>query len=201
MKPFKFHKGLAVPLDAINADTDQILPGRFLQKRRLDPDYNTYLFHDLRFDKNGCENTDFILNNPSYKNATIIVANSNFGGRSSREAAVFALDAFGIRSVISPNFGDIFLNNCFKNSVLLVVFKRRNIDQLRALLHSKPGSNVKIGLIRQTVSSANGIIDNFDVSPIAKHNLMMGLGQIGLTIKHSKAIDDFESRYNANMRT
>ena len=123
MKPFKFHKGLAVPLDAINADTDQILPGRFLQKRRLDPDYNKYLFHDLRFDKNGCENTDFILNNPSYKNATIIVGNSNFGGGSSREAAVFALDAFGIRSVISPNFGNIFLNNCFNNSVQSAVLK------------------------------------------------------------------------------
>ena len=201
MKSFQFHKGLALPLDAINIDTDQILPARFLQKRRLDPDYATYLFHDLRYDKNGGENTDFVLNNPFYKNATIIVANSNFGGGSSREAAVFALDAFGIRSVIAPNFGDIFFNNCFKNGILPVVLTKRKIDRLRALLHRSPGSNVEIDLIRQTVSSINGIVDHFEVSPTAKHNLMMGLGQIGLTMKHSKAIDDFELRYKANMRT
>jgi 3-isopropylmalate/(R)-2-methylmalate dehydratase small subunit len=201
MKPFKFHEGLALPLDAINVDTDQILPARFLQKRRLDPDYNTYLFHDLRYDKNGCENKTFLLNNPLYNNATIIVGNSNFGGGSSREAAVFALDAFGIRSVIAPNFGDIFFNNCFKNGILPVVLEKKKTDRLRALLHSNPGSNVKIDLSRQTVSSADGVVDHFDVSPTAKHNLMMGLGQIGLTMKHSKAIDDFELRYKANMRS
>ena len=199
MKPFKTHVGLALPLDAINVDTDQILPARFLQKRRLDPDYNTYLFHDLRYDNNGFENTDFVLNNPCYKNATIIVGNSNFGGGSSREAAVFALDAFGIRSVIAPNFGDIFYNNCLKNGILPVVLNKRKTDRLRALLHSNPGSSLKIDLIRQTVSCSDGSVDHFDVSPTAKHNLMMGLGQIGLTMKHSKAIDDFELRYKANL--
>ena len=199
MKPFKFHKGLAIPLDAINVDTDQILPARFLQKRRLDPDYDTYLFHDLRYDENGRENTDFLLNNPLYKNATIIVGNSNFGGGSSREAAVFALDAFGIRSVIAPNFGDIFYNNCLKNGILPVVLNKRKTDRLRALLHNNPGSSLKIDLIRQTVSCSDGSVDHFDVSPTAKHNLMMGLGQIGLTMKHSKAIDDFELRYKANL--
>ena len=199
MKPFKFHKGLALPLDAINMDTDQILPARFLQKRRLDPDYNTYLFHDLRYDNNGCENTDFLLNNPLYQNATIIVGNSNFGGGSSREAAVFALDAFGIRSVIAPNFGDIFYNNCLKNGILPVVLNKRKTDRLRALLHNNPGSSLKIDLIKQTVSCSDGSVDHFDVSPTAKHNLMMGLGQIGLTMKHSKAIDDFELRYKANL--
>ena len=199
MKPFKFHKGLAIPLDAINVDTDQILPARFLQKRRLDPDYDTYLFHDLRYDENGRENTEFLLNNPLYKNATIIVGNSNFGGGSSREAAVFALDAFGIRSVIAPNFGDIFYNNCLKNAVLPVVLNKRKTDRLRALLHNNPGSSLKIDLIRQIVSCSDGSVDHFDVSPTAKHKLMMGLGQIGLTMKHSKAIDDFELRYKANL--
>jgi len=138
MKPFKLHEGLAFPLDAINVDTDQILPARFLQKRRLDPYYDTYLFHDLRYDKNGCENTDFLLNNPIYKNATIIVGNANFGGGSSREAAVFALDASGIRSVIAPNFGDIFFNNCLKNGILPVVLPKTKADQLRILLHNNP---------------------------------------------------------------
>ena len=199
MKPFKFHTGLAIPLDAINVDTDQILPARFLQKRRLDPDYDTYLFHDLRYDENGRENTEFLLNNPLYKNATIIVGNSNFGGGSSREAAVFALDAFGIRSVIAPNFGDIFYNNCLKNGILPVVLNKRKTDRLRALLHKNPGSSLKIDLIRQTVSCSDGSVDHFDVSPTAKHNLMMGLGQIGLTMKHSTAIDDFELRYKANL--
>jgi 3-isopropylmalate/(R)-2-methylmalate dehydratase small subunit len=201
MKPFKFHKGLALPLDPINVDTDQILPARFLQKRRLDPDYHKYLFHDLRYDNSGFENTDFLLNNPLYKNATIIVGNSNFGGGSSREAAVFALDAFGVRSVIAPNFGDIFFNNCFKNGILPIVLSKIKTDRLRALLHSIPGSNVKIDLVRQTVSSVDGIDEHFDVSPTAKHNLMMGLGQIGLTMKHSKAIDDFELQYKAKMRS
>ena len=201
MKSFKLHEGLAFPLDAINVDTDQILPARFLQKRRSDPYYNRYLFHDLRYDENGDEKTDFLLNCPIYKNATIIVGNSNFGGGSSREAAVFALDAFGIRSVIAPNFGDIFFNNCFKNGILPIVLSKIKTDRLRALLHSIPGSNVKIDLVRQTVSSVDGIDEHFDVSPTAKHNLMMGLGQIGLTMKHSKAIDDFELQYKAKMRS
>ena len=126
--------------------------------------------------------------------------NSNFGGGSSREAAVFALDAFGIRSVIAPNFGDIFFNNCIKNGILPVVLSKTKTDRLRALLHSNPGSNVKIDLAGQTVCSADGIVNHFDISPTAKHNLMMGLGQIGLTMKHSRAIDDFESQYKANIR-
>ena len=201
MKSFKLHEGLAFPLEAINVDTDQILPSRVLQKRRSDPYYDRYLFHDLRYDKNGDEKTDFLLNSPIYKNATIIVGNSNFGGGSSREAAVFALDAFGIRSVIAPNFGDIFFNNCLKNGILPVVLKKTKTDQLRTLLHKNPANNLTIDLVRQTVSYSGDIFDHFDVSPTAKQNLMMGLGQIGLTMKHSKVIDDFELEYRANIRS
>ena len=192
---------MAFPLDAINLDTEQILPSRYLHKRRPDPYYDRYLFHDLRYDKNGDEKTDFLLNSPIYKNATIIVGNSNFGGGSSREAAVFALDAFGIRSVIAPNFGDIFFNNCLKNGILPVVLKKTKTDQLRTLLHKNPANNLTIDLVRQTVSYSGDIFDHFDVSPTAKQNLMMGLGQIGLTMKHSKVIDDFELEYRANIRS
>ena len=200
MKSFKLHEGLAFPLDAINVDTDQILPARFLQKRRSDPNYATYLFHDLRFDKDCSEKIDFLLNDPIYKTATIIVGNSNFGGGSSREAAVFALEAFGIRSVIAPNFGDIFFNNCLKNGILPVVLPKTKTDQLRTLLHNNPENNLTIDLVKQTLSYAGDIFDHFNINPTAKHNLMMGLGQIGLTMKHSKVIDDFELEYRANIR-
>ena len=199
MEPFVFHRGLAAPLDAINLDTDQILPARFLRKRRSDPEYKTFLFRDLRFDPAGNENQNFTLNQEAFRGATIIVGNSNFGGGSSREAAVFALEAYGIRSVIAPNFGDIFYNNCLKNGLLPIVLTKPQTDQLRKTLHQNPGFRIDVDLNEQRISTDNGITYAFEINDTAKINLMSGLGQIGLTMMHAQRISEFEARYNAQL--
>ncbi len=199
MKAFVHHEGVAVPISAINVDTDQILPARFLRKRRLDPEYHTYLFRDLRFDSEGREIADFPLNKPAYRDATIIVGNTNFGGGSSRESAAFALDAWGIRCVIAPNFGDIFFGNCLKNGILPVVLPKTETDRLRALLDEEPGSRLSVDLESQTVTDPGGGVARFDINPFEKRNLMAGRGQIGLTLENAAEIDAFEARYKERM--
>jgi 3-isopropylmalate/(R)-2-methylmalate dehydratase small subunit len=199
MQPFSRHRGIAVPLDAINMDTDQILPARFLRKRRLDPDYTRYLFHDLRFDDTGSEIAAFPLNRPAFRDASIIVGNTNFGGGSSREAAAFALDAYGIRCIIAPNFGDIFYSNCLKNGILPVSLDKAETDRLRRLLYEAPGSEIAIDLAAQTVTEPTGHSVGFEIEAFHKRNLMAGLSQIGLSLEHAARIDAFEQEYRARM--
>ena len=199
MKPFETHDGVGVPLDAINVDTDQILPARFLRKRRLDPDYPSYLFYDLRFRDDGSEIADFPLNTAAYRDATILVGNTNFGGGSSREAAAFALDAYGIRCVIAPNFGDIFLGNCTKNGILPVQLDKTETDALRAALWRAPGGRISVDLEAQSVTGPDGTTYRFEMDSFAKRNLLRGLSQIGLTLRHAEEIDAFETRYKAEM--
>jgi len=200
MKAFTQHEGVALPLDAINMDTDQILPARFLRKRRLDPEYHTYLFHDLRFSSNGEELQGFPLNKPEYRGATIIVGNTNFGGGSSREAAAFALDAYGIRCVIAPNFGDIFFGNCLKNGILPVVLSKKETDILRRQLQEMPGCRLAVDLQEQTVTAPDGSVSRFEINSFEKRNLMLGLSQIGLTLEHAETIDAFERGYKDKMQ-
>ena len=200
MRPFTRHEGVAVPIDAIDVDTDQILPARFLRKRRLDPEYHSFLFHDLRFDPGGDEIPGFPLNRPAWRGATIIVGNTNFGGGSSREAAAFALDAYGIRCVIAPTFGDIFFGNCLKNGILPVVLPKAEADRLRGLLSDAPGARLSVDLEAQTVADPEGGLCRFDINPFEKRNLMAGRSQIGLTLEHAEAIDAFEARYKEQMR-
>ena len=199
MQKFTTLKSIPAYLPIVNIDTDMIIPKQFLKTiKRTGLGKN--LFYEMRYDEKGKAINDFILNQNPFNNSKILIAGKNFGCGSSREHAPWALLDFGITCVISSSFADIFFNNCFKNGILPVVLTKIKTDRLRTLLHSNPGSNLEIDLIRQTVSSTNGIVDHFDVSPTAKYNLMMGLGQIGLTMKHSKAIDDFELRYKANMK-
>ena len=199
MKKFSTVESIPAYLPIVNIDTDMIIPKQFLKTiKRTGLGKN--LFYELRYDNKGNIISDFVLNKEPYKNSKILIAGKNFGCGSSREHAPWALVDFGITCVISSSYADIFYNNCFKNGVLPVVLSKTKTDQLRAFLHSNPGSNVKIDLAEQIVCSADGIINHFDISPTAKHNLMMGLGQIGLTMKHSNAIDDFELRYKANMK-
>jgi len=195
VRAFRLHTGLACPIDAINVDTDQILPARFLQKRRLDPSYQDFLFYDLRFSSNGVKKFGFPLNKTEFKSASILVCNSNFGGGSSREAAAFALDAFGIRCVIAPNFGDIFYANCIKNGILPIVLSKEDVKQIRGLLHEKPGTEIQINLKEQLVICPSESIFQFTISEFDKTNLLTGLSQIGLTMKHVKSIDAFEKLY------
>ena len=197
MKPFTRHEGVAVPMDALNIDTDQILPARYLRKRKADPDYHLYLFHDLRFDADGAERPDFILNQPAWRGATVIVGNENFGGGSSREAAAFALDAYGMRCVIAPSFGDIFFSNCLKNGILPVRTSNEACARLRKILHARPGATLSIDLEAQTVTDPEGGVLSFDLDSFAKRNLMKGLSPIGLTMEHDAEIAAFEKAYAA----
>ncbi len=198
MRKFTSLTAVAAPMDAINLDTDQLIPARFIRKPR-DDDYHVYLFHDLRFDDSGAERPEFVLNRAPYRDSRIIVGARNFGCGSSREAAVFALDANDFRAVVAPSYGDIFFNNCFKNGVLPVVLDEAVVDRLRAGLHDAPGARLTIDLETQTVTGPDGAPYSFDVDPFRKHCLVNGLDDIALTLEHEAEMDAFEADYRREM--
>lgn len=192
MEAFKTFKSVAVPIDIPNCDTDQIIPARFLRHDSDAPDYDKFLFHDLRFDDDGNERPDFIYNTEHYRDGKILVADSNWGCGSSREAAVSVLVANGIRSVIAPSFGDIHYNNCLKNGVLPIRLSRAACDTIRAHLHEAPGAEIDIDLEKQTVTTLNGTTFNFKIGKFDKECLMNGVDDIGLTQSHDPDIAAFE---------
>jgi 3-isopropylmalate/(R)-2-methylmalate dehydratase small subunit len=198
MQPFTKLVAVAMPLDRINVDTDQIIPARYLRKSRRHPDYATYLFHDLRFDGDGNEKPEFILNQEPYRKAQIIVADVNFGCGSSREGAVFALAAYGFRSVIAASFGDIHYNNCFKNGVLPIRLDEKTLAGLRAQLFDQPGASIEIDLKAQTVTGPDGTQHAFDIDPFRKRCLLEGLDDIGLTLEHEDTMAAFAETYQSN---
>ena len=199
MQPFTVLTAIAAPYDRLNVDTDQILPARFLLKRRTDPQYPTYLFRDLRLKADGRESADFVLNHPAYRAAKIFVGNANFGGGSSREAAAIAFDRYGFRCVIAVNFGDIFFNNCVKNGILPVRLPEATTAALRSQLHAKPGSTLTVGLPAQTVTDVEGKQHAFDIDGFSKSCLIEGASQIDLTLRRLDVIEAFEQRYAATM--
>ena len=199
MKKFEPISAVAAPLDAVNLDTDQLIPARYIRKPLDDENYHLYLFHDLRYDKSGAERPDFILNQAPYRSAKVIVGARNFGCGSSREAAVFALDANGFRAVVAPSYGDIFFNNCFKDGILPVVLDEALVDQLRAALHDEPGAHLNIDLETQILTGPDGTQHPFDVDPFRKHCLLNGLDDIQLTLQHEAEMDAFESGYREEM--
>ena len=154
MEAFVSLSATAAPIDIPNCDTDQIIPARFLRHLHTDGGYDRYLFHDLRFDDTGGEREGFVLNQAAFRSAEIIVADVNWGCGSSRENAVDALLAFGIRCVIAPSFGDIHYNNCINRGVLPIRLPRETCDQLRAKLHNSPGSEISISLEAQSIDDA-----------------------------------------------
>lgn len=198
MRKFTSLTAVAAPIDAINLDTDQLIPARFIRKPR-DDDYHVYLFHDLRFDDSGAERPEFVLNRAPYRDARILVGARNFGCGSSREAAVFALDANDFRAVVAPSYGDIFFNNCFKSGVLPVVLDEAVVDRLRAGLRDAPGARLTIDLETQTVTGPDGARHPFDVDPFRKHCLVNGLDDIALTLEHEAEMDAFEADYRREM--
>jgi 3-isopropylmalate/(R)-2-methylmalate dehydratase small subunit len=199
MQPFTVLTAIAAPYDRLNVDTDQILPARFLLKRRTDPQYPTYLFRDLRLKADGSENADFVLNHPSYRAAQIFVGNANFGGGSSREAAAIAFDRYGIRCVIAVNFGDIFFNNCVKNGILPVRLPDATTADLRQQLHARPGSTLTVDLPAQSVTDIEGRRHAFEIDGFSKRCLLEGASQIDLTLRRLKDIEAFEQRYRSTM--
>jgi 3-isopropylmalate/(R)-2-methylmalate dehydratase small subunit len=199
MEPFARLEAVAVPIGVPNIDTDQIIPARFLWRRRQDG-WGHLLFHDLRFNDAGVPKPDFVLNRDAYRHARIVVAGRNFGCGSSREHAVWALYDFGIRAVVAPSFGDIFFNNSFQNGLLPVVLPAARVAALRALLEQSPGSRVAIDLEAQTVTGSDSVTDRFEIDPFRKECLLAGTDDISFTLGHLERIVEFEHAYETEVR-
>ena len=198
MQPFTTLTAGAVPMDLPNIDTDRVIPARFLRKPK-EAGLGAYFFHDVRFNPDGSENGDFILNQAPYRQAQILVTAENFGCGSSREAAVWALMGAGFRCVIGPSFGDIFLENCFKNGVLAVVLPLDVVAGLRRQLHDRPGATISVDLASQTLTAPDGTTQYFEVDPFRKQALLKGQDEIALTMEYEKAILAHEARRAAEM--
>lgn len=194
MEPFTKITATAAPIDILNCDTDRIIPARFLRKPR-EPGFERWLFHDMRFDAEGNERPEFILNQPAYRNARILVADANFGCGSSREAAVYVMYDYGIRSVIAPSFGDIHYGNALQNGFLPIALKDDECQRLRLQLHEKPGAEITVDLPAQTVTGPDGTVYRFEIDPAAKERLVKGLDDVGLVLQHIERIEGFEERY------
>ena len=196
----KFNKltGIAAPMPLVNIDTDMIIPKQFLKTIKRSG-LGANLFDEMRFDQDGNEIADFVLNKKAYRNAEIIVAGENFGCGSSREHAPWALLDFGIKCVISTSYADIFYNNCFKNGILPIVLKPEEVALL--MEDSKNGENARISidLEKQIVQSSEGIEFSFEIDEFKKHCLLNGLDDIGLTMKKASSIDEFEENYQKQM--
>ena len=194
MQPFKSFTGLAAPLDRANVDTDQIIPKQFL-KAVVRSGLGKGLFFDWRFDPDGSENTDFILNKPRYRTGSVLVARQNFGSGSSREHAVWALMDFGIKAVIAPSFADIFRNNSMKNGLLPIILKPDEVEALLRAISKYEGYHLKIDLEGQTVTDDFGWSAKFELDPFQKKCLLEGLDDIALTLAHEKEITAYEGKH------
>ena len=188
MAPFVILEGVAAPLDQSKVDTDQILPARFLRRPRKEG-YGQFLFRDWMDDPK------FVLNQPAYKAAKILVADRAFGGGSSREQAPWALSDYGIRCVIAADFGDIFYFNSLKTGVLPIALDFQVCVDLRKQLHEKPGATMKVDLPAQTVTGPDGKTYRFEIDAFRKKCLLEGLDDIGITLQHEAAIAAFENQY------
>jgi 3-isopropylmalate/(R)-2-methylmalate dehydratase small subunit len=193
MEKFDKHSGVAAPLNMINIDTDKLIPKQFLKTIKR-TGLGQYLFNEIRFNADGSENKDFILNKPAYRDASILIAGDNFGCGSSREHAPWALLDFGLKCVISTSFADIFFNNCFKNGILPIVVSKEQLDQLMDDANNGANSILDIDLENQQIGRPNGDKINFEIDEFRKHCLINGLDDIGLTMQKQDSIGDFEKR-------
>ncbi|OED38623.1 3-isopropylmalate dehydratase small subunit [Chromatiales bacterium (ex Bugula neritina AB1)] len=199
MKALKELTGVAAPMPMINVDTDMIIPKQYL-KTIGRSGLGKGLFHEMRYNEDGSDNPDFVLNKEAYKDARILVAGDNFGCGSSREHAAWAIEDFGIRCVIAPSFSDIFYNNAFKNGMLLIRLPQEEIDQLTE--QAEYGSNAvfSIDLESQTVTTPNGQSHSFEIDEFRKHCLLNGLDEIALTLGKEDSISSFEENKNTTQR-
>ena len=201
MKPFTRLTGVAMPFDLANVDTDKLIPARYLRKlRSVQAGYDPYLFYDMRFDAEGRERPEFILNQAPYRNARILVADVNFGCGSSREGAVYALLDYGFRAVIAASFGDIHYANEIQNGMLPVTLPEEACRELRAQLHAKPGAELTIDLESQTVTDTKGVQHRFQIDPVYKERLLKGLDEVGMVLEHLPEIEAFEKRHHGEHR-
>jgi len=203
MQPFRVHTGIVAPLDRANVDTDAIIPKQFLKSIKRSG-FGPNLFDEWRYLDHGepgmdnarrPRNPQFVLNDPRYAGASILLARRNFGCGSSREHAPWALADFGFRALIAPSYADIFHNNCYKNGILPIVLPESQVDRLFADTFAFPGFQLTIDLERQSVASVDGALAfGFEVEPFRKHCLLNGFDDIGLTLQHADAIRAFETK-------
>ncbi|HDZ8879203.1 TPA: 3-isopropylmalate dehydratase small subunit [Aeromonas dhakensis] len=194
MTGFKQHKGIVVPLDSANVDTDAIIPKQFLQKvNRIG--FGKHLFHDWRFldDAGEQPNPEFVLNQPQFAGASILLARENFGCGSSREHAPWALADYGFKTIIAPSFADIFYGNAINNGMVPVRLKEEEVDALFQLVAAQPGIEIEVDLEANQVQ-AGSLTFGFEIDKFRRYCLLNGLDAIGLTLQHEAAISDFEAK-------
>ena len=203
MKKFSVEKGIVLPLDRANVDTDFIIPKQFLKSIKRSG-FGVNLFDEHRYlDKGEPDadnsqrplNPDFVLNQPRYANASILLARDNFGCGSSREHAPWALDDYGFRAILAPSYADIFFNNCFKNGLLPIVLGRDIIDGLFSEVEAQEGYSLEVDLTQQQIIKPDGSVIGFEVDSFRKHCLIEGLDDIGLTLEDAETIRSFESQW------
>ena len=192
MDRFEKLSGIAAPMPLINIDTDMIIPKVFLKTIKRSG-LGANLFDEMRYDGNGNENPDFVLNKPQYRSAEIILAGDNFGCGSSREHAPWAIKDFGIRCVISTSFADIFYNNCFKNGILPIVLSKEQVEALMEDAEKGANARMEVDLEAQTVTSSDGDVFNFEIDAFKKHCLLNGLDDISLSLEKSSSIESYEA--------
>ena len=192
MNPFTVHRGKVAPLDRANVDTDQIIPKQFL-KRIERTGFGEFLFYDWRYSQDGQLNPSFVLNEPRYLGASILVAGKNFGCGSSREHAPWALAEYGFRVIIAPSFADIFANNCFKNGMLPITLPAEQVDELMRQAQQNENYELSVDLERQLIEDDSDLAIPFAVAEFQRYCLLEGLDDIGLTLRHEGAIRSYEA--------
>jgi len=196
MKKFETFSGIAAPMPLVNIDTDMIIPKRFLKSIQR-TGFGVSLFDEMRYNRDGSEIEDFVLNKPQYRSAQILIAGDNFGCGSSREHAPWALDDFGIKVIISTSFADIFFNNSFKNGMLPIVLPQEQVDVLMKDAEKGENARMTVDLETQEITTSDGEVITFEVDAFKKHCLLNGLDDIGLTMEKEASIDAYEAKAGA----
>jgi 3-isopropylmalate/(R)-2-methylmalate dehydratase small subunit len=196
MQPFISHTGLVAPLDRVNVDTDQMVPKQFL-KALTREGFGRFLFYDWRYFPGEKPNPDFVLNFPRYRGASVLLTRANFGCGSSREHAPWGVKDYGFRAIIAPSYADIFYNNCFKNGILPAILTEAEVEELFQRTEKEEGYSLSIDLPNQTISDNHSLVFKFEIAPARKEVLLKGLDDIGQTMQHAAAIDDYEKARQA----
>jgi 3-isopropylmalate/(R)-2-methylmalate dehydratase small subunit len=198
MLPFTVLTAVAAPLEVSTIDTGMILPGRYMRRhRRPGHDYGEAFLYDLRFDEKGQPRADFVLNNPAYREAKILVTDSDFGCGSSREGAAFAVMDYGLRALVGPSFGEIFQVNCIQNGILAMTLAETVIHDLWRQLHARVGAEITIDLPHQSLIAPDGTAHPFDISPLRKDRLLRGIDDVDVTLEYLGKIESFEAARRA----
>ena len=193
MEKFEKLQGIAAPMPLVNIDTDMIIPKVHLKSIKR-TGFGKNLFDEMRFNRDGTEIADFVLNKPQYRDAEILIAGDNFGCGSSREHAPWAIADFGIKCIVSTSFADIFFNNSFKNGILPIVLPQEQVDILMADAEKGANARMTVDLEAQEITTSDGDVIKFDVDTFKKHCLLEGLDDIGLTMEKAASIDTFEEK-------